>query len=161
MCRRTRPGGARPPSGPRPAGAIDVGGSARLTLDSSVSVAIIAFAAGGGALQLGAPQHVSGTIHGFGTGDTIELLGLEATSLQFSGGRLSVYDGQTRVDTLHFAGPLTSGDFGLAEGKLGDARIVYAGSSQDLSTAAVRPSLPDTLHMTDPLAWHTAGHPVG
>jgi hypothetical protein len=110
-------------------GSIALGTGGYLALsDGTVSIASIVFGAGGNeTLSFGAPGSVSSTLSGFGTGDRIDLANVQASSLSYSHGTLTLFDASHAVvDTLSFSGKYTAADFSLQqEGKSTD--VVYAG----------------------------------
>jgi hypothetical protein len=54
------------------------------------------------------------------TGDTVDLRAMQATTLTYMNGTLTLYDGSTAVDTLTFQGSYMVGDFALrADGQGG------------------------------------------
>ncbi len=130
------------------AGTLSIGADARMTVEGASSIGM-AFGAGGyGTLALGSPGLVSSVLEGFGIGDKIELSGIEAASFTFHHDTLTLLGASHQVvDTMHFAGKLSAGDFFVfSEGRTTD--IVYAGPG--------RASVPDErLHaglMRVPLA---------
>ncbi|MDE2575030.1 MAG: Hint domain-containing protein [Rhodospirillales bacterium] len=93
------------------------GGSAgavtTLDLASAVSGAV-AFNGAYGALRLESPAGFSGAIIGFGTGDTIELVGAVATGATLNGGTLSILNGSSTIDTLSLSGNYAGASFTAA-----------------------------------------------
>jgi hypothetical protein len=110
-------------------GSIELAGGATLTLDGTVSIATLSFAsAGNDSLRLEDPASFTSTLSVFGAGDTVFLSGIEATSLQYSGHTLTLFDaGGAAVDTLTFDGKYTQADFGLDAVK-GGTNLVFAGN---------------------------------
>ena len=106
-------------------GALDIGAGAVLTLDGAVNIASIAFAAGSETLHLALPGQVTSVFDGFAAGDVIDLETLTATSLRYGHGTLTLFDGRAQVDTLHFAGALTSSDFGVVSDGHGGTDVVF------------------------------------
>ena len=119
-------------------GVLGIGSGAALTLNGAVSIASIAFAGEGHeTLQLAVPGQVTSIFAGFATGDAIDLETIKATSLRYRQGTLTLYDGKTLVDTLHFAGTLTGTDFGLSADGHGGTNIVYeTGAYRETSTTS-------------------------
>ncbi len=99
-------------------------------------------------LQVGTLSQFTSLISGFGTGDVIELPSLEASSLSYSKGTLTLFDAsQNVVGTLTFAGKFSKADFTLKQyGKTG-TELVFAGA-----TAAAQPP-PDFLSETSMAAY--------
>ena len=109
-------------------GSVSIGTGATLTLYGAVSVPSITFAAGGdGKLVVGDPYQLTSTFGGFGAGDVIDLERLEASSLSYAGGTLTLYNG-SEVDKLRFSGSLTKANFALkSDGHYG-TDVVFKGS---------------------------------
>jgi hypothetical protein len=120
-------------------GTIDIGADARLTLGGAVSIASIAFAAGGDAsLHLNDPTKLTSVFSGFGSGDSIFLASIQAASLSYSGGVLTLFDASHAVvDTLSFAGSYSQSDFGL-QANGGGTDVVFTGTD-------ILPVIPDFL----------------
>jgi hypothetical protein len=75
-----------------------------VNLTGAVKIDSIAFG-GNDLLVLGTPGSVTSVLSGFGTGDTIDLSSIQAGSLSYAGGALTLYGpGQHVVDTLAFSG---------------------------------------------------------
>jgi hypothetical protein len=112
------------------AGLLSIGTDAKLTLNGSVSIATVAFDAGGGErLNLDAPTQFTSAVSGFGTGDTIDLVGIQASSLTYAGHTLKLFDsGGVAVDTLTFDGKYVQGDFAL-KAIHGGTEVIYAGGN--------------------------------
>ena len=95
-------------------GSVQIGAGASLTLRGPVSVPTVAFLGGGDeTLRLGTPTHVTSTFEGFATGDVIDLQGIQATSLAYANGTLTLYNGQSAADTLTFLGHYTQAQFSI------------------------------------------------
>jgi hypothetical protein len=88
------------------------------------------FGAGGDeTLRLETPGQFTSVISGFSTGDIIELPSLDATSLSYSKGTLTLFDArQNVVGTLTFAGKYSKSDFALQPYGKGGSEVVFAGS---------------------------------
>jgi hypothetical protein len=115
------------------AGTLTVGSGGTLSLDGAVSIATILFATGGQeTLTLGTPTAVTSTFAGFGTGDQIDLIGLQATLLKYANGTLTLLNANhTVIDTLTFSGDYTKADFALqADGN--NTELLYAGAPAHL-----------------------------
>jgi hypothetical protein len=69
------------------------------------------------------PTAFTGTISGFAPGDIIDLTGLAATGLSYSGGTLTVLNGGSTVATLNLLGSYSSGDFYLRSDGNGGTEI--------------------------------------
>jgi hypothetical protein len=117
--------------------AAPTSGTGTVQLDSSSTVqafgslaASIAFMAGGQELLFVAHgASVTGTISGFGAGDTIDLR-VAASHLQFSDGVLDFLAGKgTVVAALSFAGPYTQANFHLASDGHGGSDVTYISTS--------------------------------
>jgi hypothetical protein len=114
-------------------GTLTVGSGGTLSLDGTVSIKTILFAAGGQeTLALGTPSAVTSTFAGFGTGDQIDLAGVQATSLKYAEGILTLFDANhSVVDTLAFSGQYTQADFSL-QAKGNDTDVLYDGTPAHL-----------------------------
>jgi hypothetical protein len=121
-------------------GAITLGSSATLILNGLTSIASLEFGAGGDdTLRLLKPTQFTSNIAGFGTGDVIALPTLDATSLTYQQGTLSLLDAhQDVLATLDFAGNYVLSDFTLEQDAKG-VDVVYAGAAQSESPYGVRP----------------------
>jgi hypothetical protein len=110
-------------------GALNIGADATLTLNGSVSIATVAFDAGGNErLTLDVPGAFASPLSGFGSGDSIDLVDIQATSLKYTGHMLTLFgaNGST-VDTLTFDGKYTQADFAL-QATRGGTEVIYAGA---------------------------------
>jgi len=94
--------------------------SSVLDVTCGLSSPTMSFLAGGNeTLMLGEPASFTGPITGFGAGDTIDLVELAASSINYSGssssGVLNVIgaDGNTVAASLHFSGSYSASDFQL------------------------------------------------
>ena len=103
--------------------AIDAG--ATLDAKAAVTVADTVFAGGSATLILGSPKTFAATIAGFGAGDRIDLAKLKVSALSFSGGALTLTNGNTVVETLHFAGDFNAANFALGSDGQGGALISF------------------------------------
>lgn len=85
-------------------------------------------------LAIGSHASVTTTLSGFATGDTIDIAKI-ATSLTFIGGTLTLYEGQSAIETLALAGSYTQTEFHLAADAHGGTAITLGNpvSSADLS----------------------------
>jgi hypothetical protein len=109
---------------------LSIGTDATLTLNGIVSIAAVGFDVGGGErLDLDAPMQFTSALSGFGTGDTINLVGLQATSLKYGGHILNLLNAEgSIVETLTFEGKYTQDDFAL-HAMHGGTEILYAGAN--------------------------------
>jgi Hint domain len=74
----------------------------------------IAFGCDADVIVLGTTAVISGALVGFQSVDTIDLAGVVADSVTFSGGALTISSGGTAVQTLAFAGQFKTSDFELS-----------------------------------------------
>ena len=134
-------------------GTLSVGASASLTLSTSSSISTIAFAkAGGSALTLLHPVGVTSYFSGFGSQDSIDLRGISASSLAFSGGELTLYDKHDNIlDTLKFDGNYQQSDFGIKSDGQGGTEL-YA-TAPPISAAWDRLEPSEFSHRVGPI-WH-------
>lgn len=116
-------------------GTLSVGRGADLRLEGAVSIASLLFAPGGHAtLSLDVPTQLTSTISGFGSGDKVDLASINAASLSYSKGTLTLFDaGHNIVDTLGFAGSYTNADFALQSVSNG-TDLLYAGTAAETAT---------------------------
>jgi len=107
-------------------GTLDISGGGTLTLGGgSDSGQTVDFMASAGLLALAVPKSFNGTIGGFGTGDTVDLLKTAANHVKFAGGVLSVTNGTTSVASLHLSGPYTTANFALHTDHHGGTLILF------------------------------------
>ncbi len=141
-------------SGPA-SGTVQIDSGAVLVADSSVSGNQIRFG-GPASLMLVDPKAFTGTIGSFGSGDVIDVKGLNANTLTYAGGTLTLEQGKTVLDTLTFSGSLTAADFSLAPDKNGGTDVTFAGS------ATVNASIGGVSHADDvggqAFAWMLTSH---
>jgi len=78
-----------------------------------------------GLMDLTAPLGFAGTVAGFGTGDTIDLINTAETSFNFAAGVLTVKNGTAVVASLKFAGTYTTADFALTTDNNGGHLITF------------------------------------
>jgi hypothetical protein len=126
-------------------GTLAVGGAGTLLTGAAVSGVSIDFTQYGATLSLAAPTSVTSTISGFQKGDVVDLQGLVANTLTYSGGTLTLSKGNTILDHLYFAGNYTQNDFTLKSDNSGGTDVIYAGTPMQEFAAAV---LPDTRTTT-------------
>ncbi len=116
--------------------ALDTGGTAYA--HAVCSVAAIDFVAGGNEKLIALPNDITGTIVGFGKGDTIDIRNSTVTTLSFLAGTLTALDGTTVVDKLLFSGVYDTQDFGLkSDGTTGVDITFLAGSAEPPSAPAL------------------------
>jgi hypothetical protein len=122
------------------AGAAVIESGGTLTADGSLGLASVAFAAGGSAmLALGEPASVGSTLSGFGAGDTIDLVKMQANGLELIGNNtLLVVDGANVVATLTFAGDYTSSNFTLASDGNGGTNILFVAQAGSVPALSAR-----------------------
>ncbi len=110
-------------------GALTIGTGASLILDGKVSIAAIVFASGGNEmLRLYPLSEVSSVFSGFGAGDVISLPSIDAASLTYKHGTLTLLDAhKAALGTLLFKGNYTLSDFALQQGPHG-SEVVFAGA---------------------------------
>ncbi len=136
-------------------GAITIDAGATLDVFGTLTAAGIDFASGGDTLVLGKPADVTTTLSGFGTGDTVDLQKIIATTLTYSGGTLTLLDGTTPVKTLILSGDYTLADFAV-QSDGGTGTDVYYAAQDAIATAA--PSYHVQNHAWPALAtmsgWH-------
>jgi hypothetical protein len=116
-------------------GVLPIDGGAVLVADSSVSGVQLQFN-GPANLILKDPTAVTSTISFFGTGDVIDVSGLNANTLTYSGGTLTLEHGSTVLDTLSIAGSYTAADFTLAPDGHGGTDISFAAGASEPASAS-------------------------
>ena len=100
--------------------------NATLAVNGSLGLGSLRFASGAGeTLAISANGSVTSTITGFGSGDVIDV-GRPANALRYAAGTLTLLDGFTTVEQLHFAGAYTASDFILASDGHGGTDVTYA-----------------------------------
>ncbi len=93
-------------------GALKLSPGASLTVVGTVNIASVLFyGSGGETLRLADPAQFGSVFSGFGTGDVIDLQGVNATSVDYSQDTLSLYNHGTIVDALSFAGTTVTRTF--------------------------------------------------
>jgi hypothetical protein len=110
-------------------------------------------------LVLGTPGWVTSVLSGFGTGDTIDLSGIAAGSLNYASGRLTLYGlDQHVVDTLAFSANYNTNDFALHADGAGGTDIVFTGAPQGGHAAAGFTHDTGAFHaaLAALAHWHTA-----
>jgi hypothetical protein len=118
-------------------GTLSMGSGTHLELGGPVSIATIQFTSGTQNLQLDSTSSVTSTFAGFGTGDSIDLIFINATSLKYANGTLTLLDANGKaVDKLAFAGTYTANDFSLHSITNG-TEVDYAGPAPSYLGAPV------------------------
>ncbi len=113
----------------------------------------IIFLNAAGYLSLASKVTLSNDILGFQTGDTIELLGVTANKdiYNSSTGTLTLKNGNTPVETLHFVGAYTYSDFHLTQNG-SEAEVTYAPSGG--SAASIQEQIFNSALLSDSLGYH-------
>ncbi len=139
-------------------GIITLQPDSALAVNFGVSVADLGFTSGvNEKLLILATGSVSSTISGFGTGDVIDVK-REVHSLTFAAGTLTLYNGQTVVETLQFAGTYTTANFNLTSDGHGGADITYvaAGGADFLPPDLAAPLHPNVDRGAEFVTWQDA-----
>jgi hypothetical protein len=126
-------------------GKLVVGPDATLAAHAALGGTFVEFG-GPGTLVLGDPAAVTAQMQGFATGDVIDLQGLVANTLSFSGGTLTLDDGSTPLVSLVFQGNYTSGDFILSSDHGSGTDIGFLAAQPEIATAAGA-TAPETGHI--------------
>jgi hypothetical protein len=114
-------------------GTVNIATKSTFEADSKLSVATVSFASGGTSqvLALKQPSTTTSTIAGYGKGDKIDLLGIVANKLSYSGtttaGTLTIANGATLIAQLKFSGNYTTASFSLASDGKGGTNITGTG----------------------------------
>ncbi len=116
-------------------GTVNINSGAVLVADSSVSGNQITFG-GPASLILVDPKAFTGTIGSFGSGDVIDEKKVNATTLTYAGGTLTLEHGSTVLDTLTFSGSYTVADFSLSSDGHGGTDINFASDATDRTESA-------------------------
>ena len=115
----------------------------------------IFFGAGGGMLSLANGVTVSEYLNGFGSGNSIQLIGVTANKESYSenssGVTLTLKNGNAPVESLHFAGSYTPASFGLAEVG-GDAVVSFNPSAA--SAVSIHEEISNSALLSDSPAYH-------
>jgi hypothetical protein len=153
--------GSNDPSGETGAGGLVVSGlgtvdltaansfTGGIALDLSATLELgTSGAAGGGAIKFGAVSTatlkldsgvtVANTISGFHAGDTIDLAGLTATSDQYAGGVLTLFNGTTQVASLSIAGNYANETFAVTGDHKGGTDITLAQSAPTVTAPTAK-----------------------
>jgi hypothetical protein len=133
-------------------GTVQIDSGATLVAGSSVSGNQMVFG-GPASLILVDPTAITGTIGSFGSGDVIDAEGLNANTLTYAGGTLTLEFNGTKLATLSFLGTYDASDFSLTSDGHGGTDISFTGSKADSPAAGgmwhthdtSAPALPLTL----------------
>jgi hypothetical protein len=139
-------------SGSADAAAV-VGTNATLIVHNAVTGIVLEFE-GAGKLVLGDPGAVASAIAGFATGSVIDVENVQATTLSFLGGTLTLENGGTAVGSLVFDGSYTAANFAIGSDKHGGTDISFLPSGA--AAADFRGLLPPAAgyHGAPELGWH-------
>ncbi len=117
-------------------GTLALSAGSELVLESPVASSnAITFASTSATLVLGTPWQMAATVSGFVKSDTIELAGMTATTLEYSGGVLTAIgpggpDGSLRaVASIKLSGTYSLGSFTLTQDGKGDSVITAVPST--------------------------------
>jgi hypothetical protein len=110
-------------------GVLAMGNDATLALSGNISIATLSFGAGGNdILDMAKSTPLTSALSGFGSGDVIDLAGIQASSLKYAGQTLTLLGTNgSVVDTLTFDGKYTQADFAL-QAVHGGTDLLFAGS---------------------------------
>ncbi len=89
----------------------------------------VAFNGANALLKLEHPASFTGGLVGFGTGDTIDLAGLAATSVSLSGNTIEVFNGATIIDSLPLIGAYAGAGVSTASDGAGGSKITMVGAN--------------------------------
>ena len=107
-------------------GTLEIGSGATLLAGASLAQMPMIFSAAGTAtLALAAPSQDTAVNDGFGAGDKIDLLGLQATSLQYDMNTLTVLNDGKAACALLFSGNYQLSDFALGRDGHGGTDISF------------------------------------
>jgi hypothetical protein len=95
-------------------GVISLADGAVVSLEAVAAGQTVSFQ-DGSSLTIADPQDFSGTVEGFTAGDSITLEGITGAQESFSGGVLTVTEGDTTVASIAISGDYQSSDFTAAE----------------------------------------------
>jgi hypothetical protein len=90
----------------------------------------IKFGGQGGTVIAEQGASIQGALCGWGTGDTVDLRDIQATTLTYMNGTLTLYDGSTAVDALTFQGSYTVSDFALLADGQGGTSVYDPGAHE-------------------------------
>ncbi|HTZ70178.1 MAG TPA: hypothetical protein VMB71_05960 [Acetobacteraceae bacterium] len=118
-------------------GTMRIDSGATMIVDGTLTVTHVAFDQGGDAtLALAVPIPTTGPtplFYAFGTGDLIDIHGIDATSGNFAAGTLTLYDGTKVVDALKFSGTYDTANFDIASDGQGGTAISFVPDGADAS----------------------------
>ncbi|MBA3812098.1 MAG: hypothetical protein H0X27_10760 [Caulobacteraceae bacterium] len=120
-------------------GVIDLAGGATLELGDVSSNQTIVFRDDAGALKLDSTLGFFAAVEGFQSGDAIDLIHIEATSLTLDGqDRLIVKDHATVVATIQLVGAYAEGDFAFAGDGAGGTIITTSATPSSIGRPPVQ-----------------------
>ncbi len=122
-------------------GTIEIDAGATVSAAGALTGVKMMFATGGDDLSIADPSDVTGALHNFASGDTIDLVNLAATSLSFFGSKLTIKNGKVVIGTLTFQGSYNTADFSLQSDGHGGTEINFVAAARD-SLGWVRNDLP-------------------
>jgi hypothetical protein len=127
-------------------GVFNLAGAGSLEFSGSATAVKIGFLSGGGeTLLLAKPGAVSGTISGFGTNDSIDLLNTAATGLTYANGTLTVTGSTGTLATLDFSGSYVQANFSLQSDD-----IVFQPTAQSIAHMLPSGAQPKHRFVADP-----------
>ncbi len=112
-------------------GTIDIDQGATVSAAGALTGVKIMFATGGDGLGIADPADVTGQLRNFGSGDTIDLVNLTATSLSFLGNKLTIKNGKVVIGSLTFQGSYKTADFSLQSDGHGGTEVISAAAARD------------------------------
>jgi hypothetical protein len=107
---------------------------------------------GAGKLVLGDPGAVTSAISGFTAGSVIDVENIQANSLNFLGGTLTLENGGTAVGSLVFDGSYTAANFAIGSDQHGGTDISFVPSGA-VAADFLLPPVAD-YHAAPELGWH-------
>ena len=104
-------------------GVATIDASSVLNVTGSLTIPSVVFAGGSSTLDLGLPGSITSTISGFGTTNTIDLLGVVGTTASLAGTVVTVSGSGGSVATLHFTGSYAGHTFTVASDSHGGTNV--------------------------------------